>query len=181
MLGKASNTNVGLSSEYREETAKLPVAITVAAVLLVGIPLAVWIFRIDEAGKISADISKYETLVQTVDGDVQTVDAILDKDAEAINAADKKRTVTLIVPEIVIVEDRKNGSEKQSSLNIALDGIYWNPDSPLATIDGETYREGDTIQGYTIIEIGKRSVRFKGKDGTIVEKDMYEDLLRSQR
>jgi len=112
--------------------------------------------------------------VQTVDGDVQTVDAILDKDAEAINAADKKRTVTLIVPEIVIVEDRKNGSEKQSSLNIVLDGIYWNPDSPLATIDGETYREGDIIQGYKIVEIGKRSVQGQGWN-----RSREGDVLRS--
>lgn len=183
MSGKAGNANIDLSVDYREESIKLPAAMAVVAMLLVGIPLATWIYRIDAAGKKLADVSKYEVLVEGVNGDVQTVNAVLSNDArllEGINR-DEAKKVTLIVPEVVIVENRKDQPKEQSPLKADLDGIYWNPANPLVTIDGETYRIGDIVQGYEIIEINKRSVRFKGQDGTVVEKDIYEGLLQNQK
>jgi len=184
MLGKASTTTFDLSTGYHEESIRIPAVITVVILLLIGIPMALWIYRIDKTGEKATNISKYETLVTSVDSDVQVVNAVLDNDAtelEAINAARSAGTVRLIVPEVVIVEQRDNSSKVNSPLDIEMDGIYWSPANPLMTIGGETYREGDTIQGYIIVDIGKRSATFKGKDGSLIEKDIYENLLQNKR
>jgi hypothetical protein len=37
---------------------------------------------------------------------------------------------------------------------------------------------GDVIQGYEIVHIGKTKVQFQAADGTIIMKDMYDNLLK---
>ncbi len=161
-------------AEYREETLKLPLFITLVAAGLVAVPLAVWMFRINEEGFRSTDVTKYRALVETVSGDADAVSAMLHRDEQTlVEMKTAAPVVTLIVPEVVIVEKKEN-----TPLNANLEGIYWSPSNPLVGIDGETYQVGDLVQGYKIIEIGKTSVRFKGPDGKTIVKDFYGDLFK---
>jgi hypothetical protein len=110
------------------------------------------------------------------------VDALLRNDAEELEAmrqAQQSQVVTLIVPEVVIVEEKKN-PEKISPLKVNLDGIYWNAKNPLISIGDETYRVGDVIQGYEIVRINKTTVQFRAPDGSLIVKDMYENLLNKK-
>ena len=183
MLGKMRAKEVDLSAEYHEETVHVPVIITILVILLIAIPFSLWIYNIDEAGKLSSNVSEFELMAATIDSDVKSVTKILRTDAremQALDATRKAGTVRLIIPEVVIVENRKTNSDADGELNIEIDGIYWSPANPLVTIGGETYRVGDMIQGHEIVKIGKRSVTFKRKDGKLVEKDIYEDLLQTR-
>ncbi len=156
--------------------------VTILVLVLVSAPLVFWITKINEEGTRSADVSKYTVLLDAVGSDLKRVDAMLRNDADelaAINAATKQQKVTLIVPEVVIVEDRQEAPKKQQGqLKAKLEGIYWSASNPLAGINGETYRVGDKIQGYEIVRIGKTSVQFQAEDGTIVVLNMYDDLLK---
>lgn len=183
MFGKRNSMAV-LVPEYREEDIRIPVMVTIVVLLVVAAPLVSWILKINKEGIRSTDITKYNNLIETVAGDVKTVDAMLRNDAAelaAITSTRKAPSVTLIVPEVVIVEERANKRTEASPLKIHLEGIYWSPANPLVGIGGETYRVGDVIQGYEIVKIGKTSVQFQHGDGTIVVKDMYENLLHSQK
>lgn len=160
--------------EYREESLKLPVAALVVVLLLVAAPLVWTILKIDDEGAKAIDISKYNLLIQTVDSDVQTVNAILANEASGLES--KERKVTLIVPELVLVDEMKP-TDSSLPLKINLKGIYWSPSNPLVDIDGETYYVGDKIQGYTLVKIDKTAVHFKDKDGKIVVKKFYENLF----
>jgi hypothetical protein len=42
-----------------------------------------------------------------------------------------------------------------------IDGILFSPDDPSVLIDGQVLREGDTIYGAKVIEIGRRIVTFE--------------------
>ncbi len=42
-----------------------------------------------------------------------------------------------------------------------LQGILWHPETPLATIGGNLYQEGETVGGYTIEAIGPASVTLR--------------------
>ncbi len=171
---------IKVSTPYKEESVKIPSAITLIIIVLLTVPLAMWIIKINDEGTRAANVARYNTLIATVDHDVRTVRALLGNDAEelaAIREARKTATVTLIVPEVVILEQKTDG-QNVAPLKVTLDGVYWSPSNPLASIDGETYRVGDVIQGYEIVRIDKTSVQFQSSDGTIVKKDMYDDLLK---
>jgi len=183
MSGKAKSASANLLTDYCEESIKIPALITIVLLAIICIPLTIRIYRIDAAGKMSTDISKYQELVEVVGGDLQMVSSIVNNDSKelaALNAARAAGTVRLIVPEVVIVERRSADSQKRSTLNIDIDGIYWSAANPLVTINGETYHEGDTIQNYTITKIDKRSIRFEDQNGTVIEKDIYENLLYNE-
>ncbi|MDF7799997.1 hypothetical protein P4C99_11025 [Pontiellaceae bacterium B1224] len=178
-MSAQSIKHISVMPEYKEESVKIPVAITMVLLLLVCTPLVLWIIKINDEGSRATDISQYNALVSKVNNDVRTVDAILRNDAEeleAIRSAQRTQVVTLIVPEVVIIEERA-GAAKAKPLNISLDGIYWSPNNPLVSIGDETYRIGDVLQGYEIIGINKTTVQFQAADGTLIVKDMYEDLL----
>ena len=183
MAGNSLTKTADLSADYQEESIRTPALITLVLMVLISIPLGSWIYRINMAGKNSSNVTKYEKLVKRVDGDVQIVSTVLNSDTaemEAIQASRSAGTVRLIVPEVVIVEKRDKPAPDKTTLDFELDGIYWSIANPLVTIEGETYRIGDTVYGYTIVEIRKRSVIFKGKDGKLVEKDIYGDLLQKK-
>jgi len=168
---------------YHEETVKVPLAITCFILVLVAAPLVYWIVHINQEGAKATDVSQYNVLVQAVENNVRSVDAMLRNDADelaAINASAKKPVVTLVVPEVVIVEE-KTEPGKQPPLTAELDGISWTKAKPLAIIDGETYQVGESVQGYEIVRIGKTAVQLQGADGTIVVMDMYEDLLKTEK
>ncbi len=183
-LLKTIESDADFSAKYHEESAKIPILSTAVILLLIAAPFIVWIVKINNDGAKANNVSKYENLAQLVASDVRMVDAMLRNDAAALAAMYAGRkipVVTLIVPEVVIVENRKDEPAKVTELNVELEGIYWSPANPLVGIGGETYRIGDMIRGYEIIRIGKTMVQFQSSDGTIVVKDMYENLLQNNR
>ncbi len=158
---------------YHEESAKWPVLI-LGVVLVLAITPWVWtLSKINYAGSKSADISKYTALIQFASADIDAVKYALA--SRSTKQAIQKRSVTLIVPELVVIDEVKLGT--LSPLQIKMNGIYWNPSNPLVGINSETYGVGDKVQGYVIVKIGKTAVHFKAKDGTIVVKDFYENLF----
>lgn len=168
-----------LGEVYSEESVKRPALITLAVLVLLTIPLGLWILSINKEGAQSNDVGRYVALMEEVSIDVKTVAALSMNDTDTLAAIDAFRnnqSVTLIVPEIVIVEEEKTPNVI-SPLNIELSGIYWSPNNPLAGINGETYGVGEQIQGYEITRIEKTTVHFKANDGSIVVKDMDEILL----
>jgi hypothetical protein len=171
-----------LPTAYKEESVKIPVAIAVLLVILISVPMVLWILKINDEGTRSADVTSYETLIRKVNQDVRTVRAYMSNDAaelESIRNSQKNMVVTLIVPEVVIIDEKKE--QTIQPLKADLDGIYWSPSNPLVSINDETYRIGDIIQGYEIIKIDKTVVHFQASDGTIVLKDMYGDLLKGSK
>ena len=178
MSKKKKQQNSDVIPEYREESAKIPFVVMVLLVLLIGGSLGWMIFRIDTEGSLAVNVSKYNMLIQTVSSDMQDISTILKDDS--VDMEERKHTVTLIVPEVVLVDERKP-EEGPAPLKVDLKGIYWSPSNPLVDIDNETYYVGDVIQGYTIVKISKTAVHFKAKDGTLVVKDFYENLLQNKK
>ncbi len=185
MKNKRKAEAVDLTADYREESLKGPLLTAVAAVFLVGVPLGFWIQRINVAGLRAADVSKYDALVQSVEGRIKVVNTMLQnntQDIAVINSAKKTAVVTLIVPEPLAVEEEQQAEIAMSApLRVSIDGIYWSSASPLVGINGETYREGDRVKGHTIIEIRKTNVRFRDDLGNEIVMDMYENLLKESR
>lgn len=170
--------HISVSVPYKEEGALVPAGIALLLTILISVPLVIWIMNINEIGIQTANVDKFEQLIVKVDADAKTVDAILHNDAEAlarIRADQANQVVTLIVPEVVIVEQNE-GAKTVGELRVKIDGIYWSASNPLVGINGDTYRVGDVIQGYEILRIGKSIVQFQSPDGTIVVKDMNASL-----
>ncbi len=165
---------------YQEESVKVPFFVTLVVLALVSAPIVYWMMKINDEGSRSANFSNYDALVEVVNNDVRMVDAMLRNDAEALSAIRSSRgapMVTLIVPDVVIVQEKRSGNSPEA-LKVTLEGIYWNPVTPLVGMNGETYRVGDVIQGYEITRIGKTSVQFQGPDGSIEKRGMYDGLLQ---
>lgn len=164
---------------YREETVRLPVVLTLLLVVLIAAPLIYWMVLINREGTRTADVSRYTELVDALDSNVKMVDAMLRNDLEevaAINEASKNDGIKLNVPDFVIIDEEPVAPRPKEQFDATLDGIYWSTSNPLVGIDGETYRVGDTVQHYEIIQIGKSKVRLHGPDGEIVIMDMNENL-----
>ncbi|MDZ8119284.1 hypothetical protein [Pontiella agarivorans] len=178
----ASVRKIQMTAPYKEETVTVPAVITALLIVMIAVPLVLWIIKINDAGTRAASRVKYEALIAEVENDSRMVNAFLSDNAaelEAIRIARQAPVVTLIVPEVVIVDEREN--QTVQPLNVELDGIYWSVRNPLAGMNGEMYSVGDVIQGYEIVQIDKLSVRFIAPDGSPVVKEMYEDLLNSQK
>jgi len=94
---------------YAEESPRLPALFALALALLVAAPLAHWIVRVNRQGARDTNLAAYRQLVQAMQTDAAEVDAILHNDDEALAAlgASRKPVVTLIVPEVVIVDEPK--------------------------------------------------------------------------
>jgi hypothetical protein len=179
----SSRTTLSIpSTPYKEESVKIPAVVTVVLLVLICVPLVLWILRINEEGSRATNTAKYDAMVLKVKKDVLTVDALLRNDAaelEAMRVAKQAQVVTLIVPEVVIVEEKKE-PEKVGVLKVSIDGIYWSPKNPLVSIGDETYRTGDVVQGYEIVRINKTTVHFQAPDGSVVVQDIYENLLNKK-
>lgn len=175
--------HINVLVDYKEESVRLPAALTILLLILVTTPLVLWVLNVNKLGLQTADIGGISIVVEKVEADVKMVDAMLRNDADALAAirdAQNAPVVTLIVPEVVILEEG-NPSGSPAKLNVQLDGIYWSPSNPLVSINKETYRVGDIVQGHEIVSIGKTSVQLQSSDGTIIVKDMYENLLSGER
>jgi hypothetical protein len=179
-LDLLKGVTMDLDAEYREESAKLPLVIAVLAVLLVAAPFIATILRINDEGAQAAVVTKYNGLIEIVTSDLGAADSML-HEQDRVNAGRQGGVVKLIVPEVVLIDEKSLNPDADDPLNIELDAIYWSPANPIVGINGETYHVGEKVQGYEIIEIGKTSVRFKSKQGNIVVKDFYENLLYSTR
>ena len=165
--------------DYREETVRMPAVLTLLLVTLIAAPLVYWMIQINQEGTRTANVSQYTVLVEALDSNVKTVDALLRDDTEelaAIREASKNEEVPLLVSNIIIIEEELETPKPKESLDVKLDGIYWSPSNPLVGLNGDTYRIGDKIQNYEIIQIGKSKVRLHGPDGEIVIMDMNENL-----
>ncbi|QBG46123.1 hypothetical protein EGM51_01355 [Verrucomicrobia bacterium S94] len=163
------------NAPYKEETIKVPVVLAVLLVVLIAVPLVLWIIRINEAGTRAASGARYDALIAEVNQGIRTVNAFLTDNEEelaAIRAARERSVVTLVVPEVVMMEEQQNRTIPP--LDVELKGIYWRAREPLAGINGELYGVGDVIQGYEIVQIDELSVRFRGPDGTLVVKEIYD-------
>lgn len=184
MTGKAKSPEGGTVVAYREQSIHFPIAVMVVALLLVCAPSLFWIHRVNVQGNSENSVVHYHALLDLVATDILAVDALMRDDASALAALDATRkapVVRLIVPDVVIVEEKKVPEKEVSPLRSVLEAIYWNKTNPLATLDGETYRVGDSLQGYEIVAINKSTVLFKGGDGKVVVKDIDEDLRKYRR
>lgn len=180
---RGSVKQITVVQPYREESVKVPAAVTLAVLLLVAVPLVMWIMKINNEGSRSANVVRFNNLITEVSADVRAVRALLNNDAEELEAMRQAReaaVVTLIVPELVIVEEQGPNRPKER-FDVSLDGIYWSAKNPLASINGQTCRVGDIIQGHEIVYIGKTTVRFQARDGSLVVKGIYDELLKGQR
>lgn len=183
MIGKAKSPEGATVFAYREQAIHFPIAVMVIALLLVCAPSLFWIHRVNAQGNSKNSVVHYHALLDLVAADIRAVDALMRDDATALAALDATRkapVVRLIVPDVVIVGE-KVPEKEVSPLRSVLEAIYWNKTNPLATLDGETYRVGDSLQGYEIVAINKSTVHFKGGDGKVVVKDIDEDLRKYKR
>ncbi|MDF7824474.1 hypothetical protein P4B35_10660 [Pontiellaceae bacterium B12227] len=181
MTQKISRPERAGDENYREETIRLPAVLTLLLVALIAAPLVYWMVQINREGTRTSNVSQYTVLVDALDSNVKTVDAMLRNDTEELAAAleaSRNDIVTMIVPEIIIIEDEPEPSAPKETFDVKLDGIYWSPSNPLVGLSGETYRVGDRVQGYEIIQIGKSKVRLHGPDDEIVIMDMNEKLRK---
>jgi len=166
--------------DYHEERFVFPIGITLFVVILLGVLLGLWGRWDDQAVMMQADLAEYEFVEQSVSVDLQSIQSMRQHDAstiEDIHAAMRGQPVTLVIPDVVIVEKSATGASP-SPLTVEVDGIFWNQENPLVTLGGETFRVGDLVQEYEIVRIGKTAVFFRDRDGNTVEKDIYENLLK---
>jgi len=178
-MKKKGITDAPLSETYREESTKPAVIIMIAAVLLVGTPLALANKRIEDDGQRAADVSRFAQLANKLTDSVTLVfnthkKATVSDSTLKDNGMLGRKGPTLITPDIKPTE--MNESRDPNALDLKVSAIYWNPHSPLVTIDGENYREGQKVKGFTILKIGKTEVLFRNPAGENVKKNFYDYL-----
>jgi len=182
MSAKAKTPRVELPAAYRELPVGPPAAAAALVLLLLCAPSLFWMHRTNAQNARGNDVADFHALRDAVGADIRTVDALLRDDAAALaalEAARKAPVVRLITPEVVVIEEKR--PVEPPSLKGKLEAIYWSPANPLATIDGETYRVGDTLQGFEIVAIEKSTVHLKGGDGKVVVKDIDEEIRKYAR
>ncbi|MCF7864073.1 MAG: general secretion pathway protein GspB [Kiritimatiellales bacterium] len=167
MIG-ALKTKAGSADAYREERVKPAVFIMLAVVALVAIPLAWWNLKIGAEGSKIADTTQYQSLVELVGRDVKTVQRMLDN--EHVDASELRRikaapASTLITPDVMPTNMSEAVGQATKKFKPELSGIYWSAHDPMATINGETYRTGEMVQGHRIVEIRETEVVFEDPMG----------------
>ena len=174
MMG-LTKTPAGSESVYREEPPRLAIAITLVAVAVVGIPLGLFNKKIVDEGSRSADVSKYTALATQVNGTVKVVRDMLEKGvvSDVALSGVTAPSVKLIVPQVNPTNMQEAADQDPNKLNVKLSGIYWSERDPLVSIDGDNYRVGDKIHGFTILEIRKTEVVFRSPLGEKVIKYFY--------
>ena len=171
----------GLNTDlYHEESPRPAILIAVAAVVLVGAPLAFANKKIVDEGSRSADVSQYVQLAQQLDGNVKGVRQILEKglvqEATILQAGvAASQGPTLITP-MIMPTNSDEAAQNRSGFNVTLSAIYWSEHDPIVTIDGENYEVGDKVKAYTILEIRKTEVVFRSPAGEKVVKYFYDYL-----
>jgi hypothetical protein len=180
MFGKDKGENI--DSAYREETVTSSIYVLLVALVVVAAPLGWLTHRIGAEGLKAADVSRYSSLTVQVAQKVKVAQAMLEQESmdEAVVAEIVAPSVRLITPDIAPTNIEEVAMQDPEKLDIELNAIYWSPRDPLVTIDDESYRVGDKIKGYTIVEIRKTEVIFKSPLGETVIKYFYEYLDQSK-
>lgn len=165
---------------YAEESAKPAIYAMLALLILVVVPFGYLIRQIGVEGAKNADTSRYTSIAGTVQEKIQNVKTVLQRvftdDTLLAETKAIPLSVTLITPDIAPTNREEAVQNKNRKFDINLKFISWTPHNPLVNIDGETYREGDTVKGHEIIEIRKTEVVFKSPTGEQVIKYFYEYL-----
>lgn len=174
-LDKKNPSTVPMEAVYCEETVRVPFVVMLLLVVLVVVPSGWLIRRGNAVGARSVDVAEGKALARSVVGNLKALDSLLAGNGDQMGPSE---VVTLIVPEILIVDASPPAQPEKAALSVEIKGIYWHPTRPLVDIGGETFSVGDEVaNGYVIVKIGKTAVHFKGKDGKITVKDMYEGIL----
>jgi hypothetical protein len=71
---------------YREESTRVPLMITVLAIVILATPLSAWIVKINRVGTQFTDVTKYKALVQIVGSDLVAINGFLRLDEEGMKA-----------------------------------------------------------------------------------------------
>jgi hypothetical protein len=50
---------------------------------------------------------------------------------------------------------------------VKLNGIAYSPDHPIAVLDGRVVAPGETVQGFTVVEIQANQVKLQGHGATV--------------
>jgi hypothetical protein len=179
MKKKSSKQDV-LSEMYREESPRPAIIIMVVAVALVAAPLALANKRIGDDGQRAADVSKYALLAQKLNANVSVVltafkKGIVSESHLRESGVLGNRGATVIIPDRM---PKKMGESDKDPGNddLRLSAIYWIPGDPLVTINDENYREGDKVEGFTILKIGKTEVELRSPAGEKIVKKFYDYL-----
>jgi hypothetical protein len=177
---KKKQKRAGTAVAYQEETVGLPLLIALVVTGLVAVPLLWMIPRINQEGEKTANVSRYEQMTVVLSGAVTKVYEMLTSSEAALRQVqllEEPKDPILLIEDLPVVDVVEIAPE----LNVESMNIYWNAGRPLVGIDGETYAVGDFVDGYKITDIQQTKVFFKGVDGQIIAKDMYEDLLLKSR
>jgi len=177
MIGKSK----GKANEYREVPVKPSVYTMLVVVAVVAAPLGWLNWKIGAEGSRVADTTQYQNLVAVVDRDVETVRHMLDNERVDEKALKGTPVVTLITPDIMPTNMGEAASQDSGTLKINLSAIYWSPNDPIATINGENYRVGEMIQNHRIIEIRKTEVVFEDPMGDKVIIYFYDYLDKPKK
>jgi len=179
MMGK---TKTKATTEYREVAVKPAIYTMLIVVAAVAAPLGWLNQKIGAEGFRVADTTQYQELVRGVGRDVKAVQRMLDN--ERVDKKELQGTlvpvVTLITPDIMPtnMEEAVAGNGK---FKVVLSGIYWSPNDPIATLNGENYHTGEVINGHRIIEIRKTEVVFEDPMGDKLVKYFYDYLDKPKK
>jgi hypothetical protein len=147
---------------------------------LVGAPLALANKRIGDDGQRAADVSRYALLAQKLNANVSVVLTVLKKGVVSEShlresGALGSKGPTLITPHLTPTSVGDSDKEPGSD-DLKLSAIYWNPSDPLVTINDDNYREGDKVNGFTILEIRKTEIVLRSPTGEKIVKYFYDYL-----
>jgi len=179
MIGK-NKVKTDAAHEYREVWVKPAIYTMLVVVIIVAAPLGWLNQKIGAEGFRIADTTQYRNLVDGVGRDVKAVQRMLDN--EHMDEITLKGTpvVTLITPDIMPT-NMGEAAKDNGRFSIALSGIYWSPNDPIATINGENYHEGELISGHRIVEIRKTEVVFEDPMGDKIVKYFYDYLDQGKK
>ena len=180
MTGRKTDLRAAITEVYAEESVKPAILAMLVLLVLLAAPLGWFIHKIGSEGFRAADTTSYSTLVEKVDMHVGKIQRLLRQEAmdEVALKASIPPMVKLITPDIMQTNLEETVNQGSPGLNVELTGIYWSPNplSSIVTLGGESYRVGERINGYKIVEIRKTEVVFKDPWGEPVVKYFYDYL-----
>lgn len=166
---------------YREESGKLAAVTMLLLVCAIALPMG-WMAHLNrKQSNSSNEIKKYSIRAEALQSEIMTIQQMLKNevlDDELLIEVATAPGVALIATDDVQVNEKESDKNKPKKLNVELNAIYWNPESPLITIGKENYKVGEKIQGFTIVEIRKTEVVFQSPLGEEVVKYFYDYLDR---
>lgn len=163
---------------YREAWVRSTLVPIGVALLVVAVPLGWLNWRIHLEGSNVSDFSRYELLIESVVRDVELLNRM-----QGSETVDELELLASSTPGSEIVsataksepEDRSAEVPKQP-LRFVVNGIYWQANKPVATINGETCMVGDVVLGFRVVEIHRTRVVLQGPGGAMQDVNFREVL-----